>query len=562
MTWLAASIWSTFIIYETQRKSYFLFYSFVVFFLQNAKPLCYTFTVTIVDAQFPNWTISEHWYSSREGREVDNITFLSSNFSIIEENAFTAAEFQRLQYLTFKNIKSLKVVGGWLNGMHLFRLEFWNSPIIDPPYDFFRYCNVGTIMLFSSFSSGNIVNIFEMTSLIMNIVHIDHTDAIKRISGMHLSRLYRIRKLFLTDCGIETIAKNTFYLMKNLQYLNLCKNRLKTLPTALFTNLFDQRNFVELQLENNLWECRCELLMVNQQLNEFGITINEIPQNCTFENEANKVQCIETNVATEKIKYKSCDMEVGMNVIYLNYPKLKLKLKPINMGLLHIHIPINKNSIPFYLIASHQYRSKYKSKQSKCIILNSIRCVMFTRLPETIAINQFDTEPLQTWCILDAELRRWPSSFISICNKCELLHGPWLVIKSKILGCLYLLAMILFSVCFGISLGFLLLRMKPKLLIGADRVVFLKNTSKNRQNSVTIFVMPEDWINPNKQVNNYPKVPARNMHRQLPSIRKPSACSIVSNDYAIISQIKFNYTDLDKSFDSPPLPPRPVTYMN
>lgn len=66
--------------------------------------------------------------------------------------------------------------------------------------------------------------------------------------------------------------------------------------------------------------------------------------------------------------------------------------------------------------------------------------------------------------------------------------------------------------------------------------------------------MPKDGINSDKL--------RERRHPLLKSIRKPCACSIISNDYDIISQIKFNYSDQDNSFESPPLPPRPNTYVN
>lgn len=493
------------------------------------------------NVSFPNAMIDRNWYASyKNGHKINRLRFIGGQLLIINEKAFSAHEFSQLHVLIFENIATIKCLGGWLSA-EINQLEFHHAVITEPPYDFMRHASVYSFVMNASFGGGSdLANLFELAGRQdTSYVHIQDTQAIKRIGAMQLLRLRRVRTLILVNCGIEIIGANAFVTTRHLEILDLSDNQLITLPTNLFTELLLQRTFVELRLNHNKWQCYCDLLHVKQQLAAYSITFDELPENCSLTNSAyhhnapaninnnGKINCRPTIMNQHVNRYKTCIMDNELRMLYLNYPRFKLKMNIHEFGrMILMNTSVSSwasiTPLPFYAFIEHhsyqhnqqphhrRYRYDYHryymdmdfgyQSKNRCALNQPIVCYKFTQPSNVIppGENDFiDLAQLQRWCMLDGRLNAWPYNCISICNECHIigLSNVWLRIPSLTLaivtGCLFAIL----ATAIGIGLGVLLLRVKPKLLHGVDRVIFLENKSRNRRDSYTIFIMPKGWRN-------------------------------------------------------------------
>lgn len=468
---------------------------------QSIHVACTTFILVVIGAVFPNRTMYPNWYGGNiNGRKVSSLKIRAAQLSVIKSNAFGAQEFSRLQHLTFVNIPAgIRCQGGWLaTHKPLYYLEFHNAPIIDPTYDFLHYTDTNSIVLKSSFDAhSEIANLFAAFEGHLGVLHIRHGVVLRRLGAMQLGRLHLLHTLVMVNCSIEVIAANAFVATKKLETLDLSDNRLTTLPGNLFTELLLQRTFVELRLYNNKWQCRCELLIVKHQLTECGIKFDGFPDDCGVmrvdidDNEPFK--CIPTTVTTVNqhvVKYKSCIMDIGLLIIHLNYPRFKLKSPANDFGRIIINVSLTDNGKPwFYAIAGHHFPTT-----GRCEVTRKIRCLKFTKHIDVLPPQYIDTERLQRWCFLDGELMSWPSNCITMCDECYMDgFDVWLRIPSLMHASVWACVAALLAMTMGIVVAVMVLRHRPSLLHGADRVIFLKNSSSHRRSSFTIFVMPHGW---------------------------------------------------------------------
>lgn len=443
------------------------------------------------NTHFPKRTISANWYSGTNESQIWRINFLRNDFDTIKRAAFSA--FKLLLELSFEDQQTIRCLSGWNVGLKLNGLTIWNSLLIDINYEFFATGYVTGVKLYNSLGdTTNIVDIFGVgyhREIIT--IHIEKTMAIKRINAYDFSSALLMQYLYLPSCGIETITVNAFVYMINLKEIDLSGNRLKTLPANLFNVLLENRYFVAVQFSNNNWECQCDLIYVRNALQEYGINFRDFPVNCSLPQDAGDDESVcKTN--TVKMYENNCRSHYGFNFIFVRYPKFKLHVDE-NMQLLTIRPTIFMQGQKFYSLHFDQNEMKF----SDCGLEKPPHCHIFHKENITMTINHLNDRIGDLFCIIDSMNRTniWPLNCITLCKNCDI--KIWLRIPSLMIFIVYTIGIGIFTILLGMSLGYLLVRLKPQLLHGAVRVVVLR--TKERRDSFTIFVMPSNWTQNRKR---------------------------------------------------------------
>lgn len=197
--------------------------------------------------------------------------------------------------------------------------------------------------------------------------------------------------------------------------------------------------------------------------------------------------CME-NENVKATKYKSCEMEIGFDTIFIRYPKFILKTN-ISFSNLLIKSPMGQNNNYYYFTPNH--------RESPCWI--------FKNQTESLPLNMFHGQMPRTYCFLDSGAKTgiWSYNYISICKDCDEMTIVWLRMPSTLWATIISIIVVLACISIGMTLGFLLLGLNPKLLRGSDGVVLLQNIAADHKHSCTIFVMPSNWKNLRRQIERF-----------------------------------------------------------
>lgn len=465
------------------------------------------FRLTLGDIQFENWTIQGDWYQGGNGRDVTHLRFVNCSFSLIASDAFCSKALRKLKRLSFHNIDSIKFISGWAEGLPLIYINIENAMVEDLQYDVLHVPSLKMLIMFSSFGNYNIMNIFESSGQTLSHLNITNAPSIRTISGMHLFRLNGIRHLVLNSCGIEIIAENTFLKTQLLTSLDLGGNHLKTLPATALDTLLHSRYLLSINLMNNEWECYCDLLTARDHLTTYDFAFPSFPKNCPF-TEMTKPNgtyihdeklCLDSENVTIT-KYKSCEMEIGFDTIFIGYPKFIIKAD-ISLSNLLIKSPTEQNNNYYYFTPNHGDFPKLTHKSEKCSDFTSVPCWIFKNQTQSLPLKMFHGQKPRTFYFVDSGARTgiWPYNSVSICKGCDEITKVWLRLSSILWASIISVIVGMICISIGMTLGFLLLRLCPKLLRGSKRVIFLQNNTADRKYSSTIFVMPSDWKCPGRQ---------------------------------------------------------------
>lgn len=434
------------------------------------------------------------------GQRIDGLSFVRSQFEVIEEDAFTAKSFENLSELIFYQIKSIKCLAGWNRGLSfLDHLQFFESNLVDVGYDFLQFSMVSELIAVSSLKNTKLLDLFgnEFITFLFRVI-VQRASSMTRITIADLTRLDWIEELALIECGIETIADGVFTNLRRLQELDLSGNNLKTLSATMFDGLFERRTLMSLSLDNNKRECYCDLIELNVALRSYGINFEDFPRNCELNGESDQAlnssqpQCKAT---LDNVVENTCQKEYGFNSIFVTYPKVKVHVDELMENLL-ISYPLEHDE--YFVIQMPHDKSKLKYENRKSVI-----CRVLSYQKTNSSVTHSEGKVI-TICFLETKLKHpewegflqeiWPLNCVSFCKGCDNL--VWFSMGSLSLAIGMAAIFVIFTLLMGMGIGFLMMWIHPRFLIGAKRIVVLQNRSKLRQSSITIFVMPEDWTDP------------------------------------------------------------------
>lgn len=537
---------------------------------------CDIFSLYLPDVKFPNFRIKKNWWTGGKSKRLGGLYFARSRFEVIERDAFSAESFASVYELQFIGIKSLKCLSGWSNGFqNLFYLTFTNSMLVDVRYDFLQ--NVYTLQLniYLSLKDTRIVNLFGSGFTIdLGTLHIEHANYMNRIRIMDFSGLKQIKSLLLIDCGIEVIDAGVFSSMHYLEELSLSRNKLKTLPTAIFDCLMERRDLVAVFLDNNHWECFCELAALHESLFSYGIMFEDFPADCRFEEGPFEVLQNDNHkfckASEEDAKESICQKRYGFNLIFVSYPRISLHMDDL---LENMHIAASPDQGAFYSLRiyheNHRIGHHYEYVPPVCRVFGNRTAV--------VPIGTHRGKCIVTYCIIDSQSNTgiWPLNCITFCQGCN-ENIVWLRMRT-VAGAIGLLtAAVMATMFLGTGLAFLLIWWKPTFLTGADRVVVLRSAQNQRRSSVTVFVMPHDWINPkeadmgfvfnshlkNKKVDRRLGVKHNNIFHFRYGLGGSTSMSPGYNGFKIATKPIQDYDEINEYTKCPPLPPRPIRNMD
>lgn len=479
-----------------------------------------TVVTLIVDgAIFPNMTMRENWFSGGHNQTfITGVHIYRSYLHIIEAKAFASRAWSSVRELKFIEIFALKCLSGWASGLTLSRLSFISTHLLDVEYDFLYGCSATIIQLTKSLNDAKIIDITGIgVRNEVQMVQIDGTTIMQHIDVMDFSAIRMVERLILLNCSIESIAVNAFVHLQRLVELDLRGNRLQTLPPTIFDSLLERRKLQSILFSANIWQCYCDLIRVRRTLSEYGIVFDGFPANCSTDgnlqaidssHNLNATRCKESLAPVPKTL---CRSQPGFNFMYISYPKIRMH---IDKAYETIHFHNHNNRKRMYSVRITQAMHESVQQLNNCR-LQSIECRWYentqpyTTVPvprHTIDGNRDDPtdtatdDTIEMFCFLDAhtKTRIWPLNCFTYCRTCiDQQKDPiWLRIDSIYFAIAILLTVFIVILLFGMIFGYLLMRAKPQLLTGIERVVMLQSTNGRRRESVTVFIMPSSYVHP------------------------------------------------------------------
>lgn len=431
-------------------------------------------TLILNNVTFPNSTVIRNWFPHEWKKFISALSFVQIPILTIAEHAFE--NFIELRKIEFKHIDSLSCVHGWSRGISVIYIIFNDASIRQINYNFFVNCSVQYISMYNSSKNINIVNMFGIgIRHSMYSVHIEKTNSLETIHSYDFTAIRRLRFLKLPYCNIKVIETNAFFYLNYLELIDLTGNQLQTLPATLFDSVMERRYLISVYLKANLWKCSCELIHIRQRLHQIEIEFAEFPSNCSASAQVlnnGEVKCGElSQISDHRNNGKFCKLEF----LYADFPKIKIQL--VNDQLT---ITAPKQIKEYFLIFIDG-----RNMQSE------LDCQLFRTRKSTVSVSHIKQHTMHTICFLESKTitRIWPMNCVTLCKVCDNWQKVWLQMHSLWYAIRLALFVTSFGIIVGVTLGFITVICYPKLLIGANRIVMLRNSGKRRER-YTIFVMP------------------------------------------------------------------------
>lgn len=204
------------------------------------------------------------WY--QHNSNVVYLKIANANITKIERNAFATTPFQNLFELRLVNMSIGFLANDTVNSTFLRTLYMENVLLETIENGFFtRFPKLQTLDIIESLTpTSNVNNFFTHATRLPLLQYMQYKDnnLANVVRKETFGNLTSLRNLSLQQNKITSINVDAFEIVaKNLKYLNLTMNFLKTLPDGIFrpfvgnTTLFIKK----ILLENNLWHCSCGL---------------------------------------------------------------------------------------------------------------------------------------------------------------------------------------------------------------------------------------------------------------------------------------------------------------
>ncbi|XP_072381148.1 uncharacterized protein [Diabrotica undecimpunctata] len=192
---------------------------------------------------------------------------ISESVDELGERVFSGVPFQKLSILILDNTNLSNLKKNTLEGSKLVRMEFRfiDTRTVDFEWGFLQ--PVATTLKILQIQRcylepEDIVNLTG-TGTTLQIVELDMMyNSIEYLKNNSFIDIPRVSQLYLTDCNIKYMEKNTFNgIGQALSLLSINKNSLSTLPKGIFRGFqATSSNFGLYDISNNPWICDCDLL--------------------------------------------------------------------------------------------------------------------------------------------------------------------------------------------------------------------------------------------------------------------------------------------------------------
>lgn len=398
-----------------------------------------------------------------------------------------------------------------LKGLSLVKLELNNITVSSMDYDFLWPVMNHLIDLTTSESLMDELTLAHYIGGIalptLETLHITDT-AVNVLRYRSLFGLQNVTTIFFKNCGLVSIEERTFdHISKTLSKLNLEGNRLVTLPNSIFDALLQSNTVASLLMDQNPWVCDCDLsIFLNkiQSIESYHISVySSWPQNCGHFISDTANECSGIANASIVVYSTSCMNQYGTNFLSIDHPvyrviecaepDIDLLFKTKNMAVYRVYLldlAIERHGSSFDL------DRKYNHDLVKCIMHNRTELKWSVTRKNMIHIICVMDNP--KWTVV------WPLNCHSFRFQFEgEPNKVWLQfddirIMAPIVGSAYFIGILL-----GMLGSYLVMANFPQLLKGHERVVITKNRGRSKlaRARYTVFVMPDDWVNPRKNIS-------------------------------------------------------------
>lgn len=388
------------------------------------------------EIDFPNATLNIFWYSGIES--ITKLEFNRCQLSLIEDNAFNADVFEKLEYLKFVHMKLLDLQMGFFNPLR--GLEFHHTRLVTIPDNFLtpHQKSLNSFYMMDFPLNTNLNELFGYLRLSqLRAVQLygiyGHDDVSRSLQASNFTRLPSIDILALVNFGIEQIDPKTFdFIGETLTMLDLTCNKLKTIQTRWFAIFLDtnrrDKSYKLLWYKFNPMECNCDFYEVRN----FTIYLKHF-HNMHEEHEYSmRPHC---EIGRETKHNLKCDnlQTMRKEKIYFNESAITTYSYP------RVDIRVRVRSDDSTLIVRTKFRSNYrvliqnrrtmeKRKRSKCPspqwIRHSITCFVFSHEVKSIPVHEYLNKTLLTTIFViltEPNKRVWPMHIQTI-NAQMLVH--------------------------------------------------------------------------------------------------------------------------------------------
>lgn len=425
--------------------------------------------------------LTPNWYTGR--RTVHSLVFEKCHVSRIRTRAFAGAHTANISQLLFANFKrGLTLDFGAFDGLNkLWALQFTDCCLIDITYrimesvthviQFFTYSMCKSVLVNTTDLIGGIKMPFCMK------IHFESLRlTYKIITSNTLTHVPSLSSLSLIDCGIEVITLGAFdHLPRTMHTIDLRKNLLKTIPSTLFDKLPNAiiRDYLFI---NNPWQCTCDILTLQKKYEaNFGFVCRDYePQlHCPVSSDRKDISWREKRV---------CSTHYGTNVMRIRYPsKYRINLNNDNGDGWSYYIKADGQQYS----VSYLLRITSDPKYHLCLRLRN------TKAPyDAIRNTGFNNIGIHTICIIDdpASEHIWPLNCISY--TIHTVVGTWISQEWK--SCVIICSSAVYLLAFltTVILGIELVKKRPILLKGSNRIYFSRNAESNAIK--VVLVLPSD----------------------------------------------------------------------
>lgn len=511
--------------------------------LQDVAATCKSVSLTLNKPMFPENTMPQKWMSILR-TNIHEFTIMNGNLMYVSSDAFMSQYSASIRVLEFKNLELRTWTSNSLVGLSsLKQLYISNTTIHNVPRNALQSVRDTlrslTITRSNHWDPTNVTGSSSFAEL--RIVDFS-SNSFKDVLGKNsFTGLQKCRDLYLNSCEITYIGAGAFDNLQSIQMIYLHNNQLHTIPVGLFTFKVIAHHKPRINLQDNLWHCRCSENEIRQLTNRDMLltdpychspenfknkTFSDLETMCTLKENYNYSRILETNTQDEKwdlwdeleddddicgIVYLSNNCHNGdtattnsplrmFSPVYGHKcPKNDVILPDLVKNPINEVIP-TKNWIKLtYFLKTHNYSmveigalepNDYGLLWYQTTCPNEVYCI--SDVPSVFRIYNRDVNAEYIFCPILLNTGQVDG------NNCVLYNNNTFDYKEAYKKLHILLYVGAGTVCvvFGALCVYAIIRQNPYLLKGSKRILFVKHKS------VDVLVMPpkvplrNDWVNP------------------------------------------------------------------
>lgn len=240
------------------------------------------------DIRFVDDEMRSDWYDGK--LQLNWLSIITDKLTLIHADAFSY--FIELWYLKlFVEYGSLRILDGAFRGLdRLLAISITSETVEDYPIGLFDALATSAFH-FMCYIWPNNVNFDEMFAnvsyrvlhqLIVNNLEFPQTK-FRALAASNFTFTRRLERLSLINCGIETIAEDTFDGMaRSLEFINLSRNFITFVSFQMYRCVFESTSRFQLFQEDNghMELCRCHVLQLGIMINPIRFKMHDVCAAC------------------------------------------------------------------------------------------------------------------------------------------------------------------------------------------------------------------------------------------------------------------------------------------